>query len=157
MEVGEICTRDVVFVQPDETVVKAAQLMREYHVGDVVVVEERADGSRIPVSILTDRDIVIGPVAQDADDIPRLLVGDVTSNKLVTADEDEQLVDVLETMRAHGVRRIPIVDDSGVLLGILAFDDVIELLAEELGALADLFDRARSREEEQRPSSGIVD
>jgi len=66
MQAGEICNREVIVVERGVSVRKAASLMRQYHVGDLVVVEERA-GTRVPVGILTDRDIAIVVVAMGVD------------------------------------------------------------------------------------------
>jgi CBS domain-containing protein len=132
---GEFCNRTVVIVRRDERVVTAAHLMREHHVGDVVVVEERG-GQRYPVGSLTDRDIVVGVVAKAPEFVSTLCVGEVMGPTLVTADEEERLCSVLKKMRTVGVRRIPVVDRQGVLQGIISFDDLVEFVAEELSDLA---------------------
>lgn len=151
MNVGELCNRDVVFVRGEETVQEAARLMREHHVGCLVVVQE--EGGRRPVAVLTDRDIAIGLVAVDVSRLDRLLVNDVAGGRgpLVTAGEHEDLDVVVKRMRASGIRRIPVLDPEGRLAGILALDDVMEYLAEVLGDLAALMARGRQREAEQRP------
>ncbi len=66
MPIGEICNRDTVIVKRDDTALEAAKLMRQHHVGDVVVVEER-DGAQIPVGIVTDRDLVVEIMATELD------------------------------------------------------------------------------------------
>jgi CBS domain-containing protein len=148
MSVGEVCNRDVVVVKKDESVLDAAQLMRQFHVGDLVVVEERA-GQRVPVGMLTDRDIVIEAVAEDVNS-RELTVGDIMSAELVTANADADIVDTVKTMRAKGVRRVPVVDRAGVLVGIVTVDDLIELLAEVLDDLTQLIRREQTREKETR-------
>jgi len=82
--------------------------------------------------------------------IDSLKVGDIYSTDLVTALEEESLPEALAKMRAHGVRRLPVVNRRGELEGILTFDDVVELLAEELTELAELPAREQRREREQR-------
>ena len=62
MTVGELCNRAVVFAREEETVREAARRMRDMHVGDLVIVREE-DGRRVPVGIVTDRDLVVGPLA----------------------------------------------------------------------------------------------
>jgi CBS domain-containing protein len=150
MKVQELCKRSVSCVRRDESLVEAARRMREEHVGDLVVVEDR-NNIRVPVSMLTDRDIVIGVLANDTDHINTLDVGDVIDDNLVTATEDEDVADVLRRMRSFGIRRVPVVDESGGLRGILSLDDVLAGLADELAEAASLMLRQRSREFERRP------
>jgi CBS domain-containing protein len=148
MAIGEVCNRDVVVVKKDESALDAALLMRRFHVGDLVVIEEEG-GQRIPVGILTDRDIVIEAVAEDVNS-RELTVGDIMSVDLVTVNEDEDIVDTVKMMRANGIRRVPVVDRSGVLVGIVTVDDLIELLAEVLDDLTKLIRREQKREQETR-------
>ena len=134
MNAGEICSRDVVVCSGSDTVLEAAVLMREQHTGDVVVVEERPHGP-IPIGILTDRDVAVGVVAKRlAPGITK--VAEVLLGEIVTAQDDEDLMSVLEKMRVHGVRRVPVVDGRGALLGIVSFDDVVALLAQVTDSLA---------------------
>jgi CBS domain-containing protein len=147
--VSEICTREVVIIGRDEPITEAARLMREYHVGDLVVVEER-EGKHFPVGIITDRDTVVGVVARDTQHLDRLAVGDVVKGELLTATEQESLVDALKRMCAFGIRRIPVLDGRGSLAGILSADDVIEELGEQMTDLAALIGRQRKRETEER-------
>lgn len=148
MAIGEVCNRDVVVVKKDESALDAALLMRRFHVGDLVVIEEEG-GQRIPVGIVTDRDIVIEAVAEDVNS-KDLTVGDIMSADLVTVNEDEDIVDTVKMMRANGIRRVPVVDGSGVLVGIVTVDDLIELLAEVLDDLTKLISREQKREQETR-------
>jgi CBS domain-containing protein len=111
--------------------------MRMMHVGTVVIVEER-QGKHVPVGILTDRDIVLSIVASDAEHLPFLPAGDAMSDNILTAYEDTSLSDGLRLMQERGVRRLPVVDHAGTLVGIVTADDVIRLLADELGQLARL-------------------
>lgn len=148
MSVGEVCNRDVVVIKKGESALDAALLMRRFHVGDLVVVEEEG-GQRIPVGILTDRDIVIEAVAEDVNS-RELTVGDIMSSDLVTVNEDEDIVDTVKMMRTNGIRRVPVVDRAGVLVGIVTVDDLIELLAEVLDDLTKLIRREQTREKETR-------
>ena len=144
MTAGDVCNRQVVITTPGMRVVEAADLMKAHHVGDLVVVRQ-ADGERVPIGILTDRDIAlsVGRLVRH----PELKVLDVMSANLVTSGEGESLYDVLKRMQSHGIRRLPIVNERGVLEGILTFDDVIELLSEELTDLAKLVVREQKREQ----------
>ncbi len=148
MSIGEVCNRDVVVVKKGESALDAALLMRRFHVGDLVVVEEEG-GQRIPVGILTDRDIVIEAVAENVNS-RELTVGDIMSSDLVTVNEDEDVVDTVKMMRANGIRRVPVVDRAGVLVGIVTVDDLIELLAEVMNDLTTLISREQTREKETR-------
>src|SRR5512134_3988873 len=134
MRVGEICNREVIVVERGVSVREAASLMRQYHVGDLVVMEERA-GKQAPVGILTDRDIAIEVVATGVDP-EAVSVGEVMGPELVIADEKETVYDTLQRMRQHGVRRVPVVDAQGGLAGIVSLADLLEFLAEELSYLS---------------------
>jgi len=131
---GDVCMRHVVVVPASLSVDEAARVMRERHVGCVVVVEQ-GDGGRLPAGILTDRDIVTAVVARDVD--PKSLrVGDVMSVDVASAREHDTLTDALATMRRRGVRRLPVLGAHGVLAGILSQDDVLSAIAGQLQALA---------------------
>jgi CBS domain-containing protein len=150
MTVGEFCNRQVVIARTDESLAEAARRIRDFHVGTLIVVDDR-DGRRIPVGMLTDRDLVVSVLAGDGRDVDALVVGDVMTTELVTAREDENLLDALKKMRSFGVRRLPIVNDKGGLEGILTFDDLIDLISEELSDLTNLVAREQKREREVRP------
>lgn len=136
MPIGEICNREVVIMQSDQSTLEAARLMRRHHVGDVVVVDDRG-GVRIPVGIVTDRDLVVEIMAPELDQTA-ITVGDIMVPDLATVKENTGIFETIQYMRAKGVRRLPVVDGNGGLVGILALDDLLELLAEELLALAKL-------------------
>ena len=120
--------------------------MRDQHVGDLLV----ADTQARPMGILTDRDIVVSAVAQSPDRLESLLVGDVMSRDLVTVRTGETLDEALKMMRARGVRRLPVVSVDGRLEGLVAFDDILEVMSEELGDLVGLVAREQKRERELR-------
>ena len=144
MKAGELCNREVVFVYRDTRLVEAARLMREHHVGSLVVVVERLS-ERVPVGIVTDRDIVIAVVAKELD--PRTLtVADVLTDSLVTVREQDDVSDALRVMREAGIRRVPVLSRSGALAGILTLDDVLELMAEEMNDFARTMVKERVRE-----------
>lgn len=147
MKVGEICTREVVIIEKNASVLEAAKLMRAYHVGDIVAVEPHP-GERIPVGILTDRDIVVELIAGGVD-LQSVTVGDVMSYQLVTALEDDDVIETVKRMRNRGVRRIPVVNGRGGLEGILSLDDLLDLLAEQLSDIVFLIKREQKEEEEK--------
>ncbi len=148
MPIGEICNREVVIVTRETPVPEAARLMRRYHVGDLVVVEELS-GRRRPVGIVTDRDIVIEVVAMD---VPAegLTVGDIMSAEVAQVRESEGVYETLRYMRDKGIRRLPVVDRDGWLQGIVTLDDLLILLAEEMSAMAKLVAREIDREQALR-------
>lgn len=148
MSAGEYCNRDVVIVKAADSLRSAIQLMRSHHVGNVVVVEKVA-GANMPVGILTDRDLVLEVMAQDID-IDSVTVGDVMSDQLVTVTDDTGLDDSLDVMRAHGIRRLPVIDRSGNLQGIISIDDVLEVLADQVQKLAILVKTEQRREKHIR-------
>ncbi len=148
MLVGSACNREVVVVERNAAVSQAARLMRDFHVGDLVVVESQDDRRR-PVGILTDRDIVVGVLAKDVDPAS-VAVQDVMGGELITAREDESLPDVVKRMRAAGVRRLPVVNGEGMLVGILTVDDLLDLLSETLNDLSRLISRELTREQRRR-------
>ena len=151
MPIGELCNRDVVIVYKAENAVEAAKLMRQYHVGDVVVVTDK-DDKKVPVGILTDRDIVIELVAEQVDP-GSVSVGDVMSDHLLIVSESDELLGTIEQMRSKGVRRAPVVSKEGELVGILTLDDLLDVLAEALNELVLLTGREQRRERETRGQS----
>jgi predicted transcriptional regulator len=144
MPVGEICNREVVISDKSMSVVEAARLMRTHHVGDLVVVDER-EGRKLPVGIVTDRDIVVEVVAAGVNP-DALKVGDIMGLDVATVRESEGLFEALRYMRNKGVRRMPVVDSAGGLVGLLTLDDLLSLLAEEMTELAKLVSQERQRE-----------
>ena len=148
MPVGEICNREVIIMQANETVSESARLMRNHHVGDVMVVEER-DGIRVPVGIVTDRDLVVEIMALELDQMA-ITVGDIMTSGLISVPEDVGVFEAIEYMRAKGVRRLPVVDGKGGLIGILTLDDLLGLLAEELSDLAKTVKHEQSKERVSR-------
>jgi CBS domain-containing protein len=149
MTVGSICKRSLVVAPKDESIVDAAKRMRMLHVGTVIVVEER-DGKPVPIGILTDRDIVLSIVASDAEHLPFLNVSDAMSDNLLVAAEDTSLADGLRLMQERGVRRLPVVDHAGALVGIVTADDVVRFLAEELGEVVKLMNHEEQVERRYR-------
>ena len=149
MRAGELCNREVVVIDSDSSIVEAAKVMREYHVGDLVVVSEK-HGKQSPIGILTDRDITLEIVAKSIDP-ETVSVGDAMSYELVTADENDDFMHVIEMMRDRGVRRVPVVDADEVLLGILTIDDMLDLIGEIFIDIAHLIDRQNRRETRMRP------
>ena len=150
MTVGKFCNREVIIAEKDRSVTEIAKLMRHHHVGDVVIVATGEDGRTKPIGILTDRDIVIELIACDVP-LDSVSAGDVMSYELVTAREGDSIWDTLQRMRAKGVRRVPVINDTDELQGILSMNDLLELFAEELNLLAKLPFREQLVEGATRP------
>ena len=148
MTVRALCNHNVATIDRNAGVVDAAALMREEHVGDLIVVEERA-GRRVPIGILTDRDIVVAVVAKRVA-VSSVTVGDAMSTELLTVHEDNGVEHALREMRRGGVRRAPVVDAAGSLIGVLSIDDVIDHLAVQLGHIADIIRIGQRTETDHR-------
>ena len=148
MPIGEFCNREVVFATRKTSITEAAQLMRQHHVGDLVVVDE-ADGKRVPVGMVTDRDMVIEIIAKSLD-FNEFSVGDIMSPQLVSVQDNEGVFETIRLMRAKGIRRIPVVNQAGGLEGIVSAEDMLDLLAEEMAELAKVAPREQERETQTR-------
>ena len=149
LSAGAVCNRQVAVTFRHVSVGDAVRQMRHEHVGSLVVVVEDGAGY-LPVGLLTDRDIVVGIVARDVDP-GSLRVGDVISDALYTVRDQDSVLEALTTMRRHGVRRIPVTSDEGVLVGILTLDDVLRVISQELGQMVQAVEHGRDREASLRP------
>jgi CBS domain-containing protein len=143
MPIGDFCNREVVVADPRTSVLEGARLMRKHHVGNVVVIES-SDCGRKPIGIVTDRDIVLEVVVKQLDP-QTVTLGDIMVSNVAIAHAGEGVFDTIQFMRRRGIRRVPVVDGAGELVGIIALDDMIGLLAEELSEVS----RAISHEQEQ--------
>lgn len=148
MAVSSVCNYNVATIERDAGVVEAAERMRAQHVGDLIVVEEKA-GGRVPIGILTDRDIVVAVLAKGASP-GSVTVGDAMSVALITVNKDNGIEHALREMRRAGVRRAPVVDEDGVLVGVLSIDDVIDHLAVQLGHIGDIIRMGQQTEVDAR-------
>ncbi len=144
MSIGEICIREVVIASATDSVSRAAQLMRDFSVRCLVVTEKRN-----PIGILPDRDIAIRAVAEgkgpDTTTIQEIMTG-----RLVTVRESASVGDGIRIMRGKGIRRLPVTDSRGKLVGIVTLDDLIDLLAEEMTSLASLIRYEQEKENQKR-------
>jgi CBS domain-containing protein len=133
MDVRDICKPVVVFAYRSMPLNEAARLMREHHVGSLVVVEEK-DTGKMPIGILTDRDITLSVVAKDLE-ARNLTVGEVMTEDVVAVRDDDSILDGLALMRRRGVRRAPVVTRAGTLVGILTLDDLLRMIVAQLDDL----------------------
>jgi CBS domain-containing protein len=142
MKVGQHCKRCVVSIRASADVADAAKLMRAEHVGFLVAFNE-GDEIRKPVGVITDRDIVLLVTARDLN-AHEVTVADVMSRQPLIANEHDDMTDLLQAMRLAGIRRVPVVDTRGALMGVIAADDAIDLIT------ALLCDISGSIKQEQR-------
>lgn len=153
MSLKAIATRHVVTVPPEATVLEVAGKMREYHVGDVVVARAEA-GRQKPLGIITDRDIVLSTTAFGV--APNSVTAEeVMGPTLATARETDDILHVLDLMKEHGIKRVPLVDASGFLSGIVSAEDVVAFLSMELGVVSRSVARRRTVEVERRRSLAV--
>jgi CBS domain-containing protein len=154
VKIKEICSRVVVVAAPETGLREAARLMRDHHVGALVVIEKR-DGATRPVGIVTDRDIVVAVVADEGVSPESLTLRDLMSGELALAQETDGVFEAVDRMQDSGTRRLPVVDADGRLVGVLSLDDVLRMLASELTALALASQRSVAREARARPTIGV--
>lgn len=135
IDVGSICQRDLDLIGPDTSVATAADRMRQRSVGSLIVV----DGSKHPIGIVTDRDLVIRALAdaRNADSTP---VSEVMTPDIVVATSDMSINSALRLMRDGPFRRLPIVDSEGALIGLVTSDDMLIRIGREFGEIASLIE-----------------
>lgn len=136
MRVRDLYSPGAQVARPDQALAEAARAMLHGHVGSLIVVETRGTARR-PIGILTDRDIVRGQLRLSSD-LFCLTVGDVMTRDPVTIASHVGVTEAIETLHERGVRRAPVVDGAGNLLGIVTMDDLLPAVARELGELSAL-------------------
>lgn len=137
MTIGTVCTRNVCVSRRGSALASAVQDMTRRHVGAIVVVENSANGGLKPVGIITDRDVVCGQLSPPRD-LFCMVVEDAMTSDIVTVKETSGIAEGLAAMTDRGVRRAPVVDQAGNLVGIVTIDDLLTPLARNLTALAGL-------------------
>jgi CBS domain-containing protein len=147
MTIASICSRDIVSVSRDAPLSRAAQLMREHHVGTVVVTDERDDGLHV-VGIVTDRDLVIEAMARGIEGADLAVGALLGSGPLHSVPETADLGEAIAHMQSGGVRRLLVHDTEGHLVGVVSFDDVLRVVGAQLAGLATVLARGREREAE---------
>jgi CBS domain-containing protein len=148
MQLNTFCMLDVKCCSPRITVLEAAHLMRRNHTGDLVVVDDD-ETKPAPLGVITDRDIVVEVLAKGLD--PEVTtVGSVMRTPVVVADAGEDSTQVMERMRAQGVRRIPVTGAGGKLVGVVTVDDLRKRLAADAALLTDVIAREQNHEARTR-------
>lgn len=147
MMLKEICTTEIACCAPELRVVDAALLMRQKHVGDLVVVNDPDD--QTPIGIVTDRDIVVEVLGRGLDP-HTVTVREIMRGPVVVASDSDDAAQALERMRAHGVRRMPIMAEGRKLAGIVTVDDLLKQLAADANAMVEIIAREQSHERRTR-------
>jgi len=148
MDLATLCRRPVVAIDREAPLREAARLMREHHVGALVVTRDGPGGAQI-AGIVTDRDLAIELLARDADagSVP---VGRIAAEKVLTAPADAGIEEGIARMQAAGVRRLLVHGADGRLAGLVSFDDLFEACASMLSGLAAVLHKGIEREAARR-------
>jgi CBS domain-containing protein len=146
-QLKHFATSVVAVVEPETSALVVAKLMRKHHIGALVVVD--AQEKTRPVGIVTDRDLVLELMAEELD--PTVFTaGDIMSVDLVLASPEMDVMEAVQLMKKHRLRRLVMTDEQGRLVGIATMEDVLELLSQELASLATALAGARDREVVER-------
>ena len=145
----------VAVISKDASIEEAAKVMRDHHVGSVVVVESSPKGGLEPVGLLTDRDIVIELISLGISP-DEVSVKDIMTPSPVTASHTASLHEVIQIMQKSKVRRLPIVDAKNLLVGFVSFDDLIENLGKEMANLSQITHAQQQVEKNARPPREAV-
>lgn len=143
----DLATQDVVTVGAGTSLAECATLMRNAHVGCVIVTDGAKQPS--PLGILTDRDIVVEAVAARIDPA-QITAGEAMSHPLATAHPDDDAIDALARMREAGVRRLPLVDAAGRLAGLVTVDDLLAAMSEQFDSVVRVIKTEQAREHATR-------
>jgi CBS domain-containing protein len=148
MKVAEICTRELIMADQAASLQQAATLMREHHVGTLLVVANGAEGMQA-VGIVTDRDVVIEAVARGLD-VAQTPVGRLAEGKLAVVPANSTLEAAIESMKARGVRRLLVAGEGDAVQGIVSLDDLLDAVAHQLSGLARVARAGIERETSER-------
>jgi CBS domain-containing protein len=147
VNIEDICSRIVVVALPGTSVQEGARLLREHHVGALVVIDSRQNSR--PLGIVTDRDMVVEVLAMGID-AAKFPVGKLMSGNVVSVNASESVLKTIKLMHSEGVRRVVAVDNAGALVGIVSFNDLVPYVSEALAGLASAIASAQHREREMR-------
>jgi len=131
MGIVQCCRDQVVAVSPDTPAVDVARIMGEKNVGSVVVIS----GDNRPAGILTDRDLAVRVMAQEKNP-GEVRAEEVMTRDVITFQDSMGIYEAIRKMTDEGIRRMPVVDDAGKLIGIVTMDDIIRMLGEEMAIIA---------------------
>ena len=148
MNLGDICTREVILADRAATLQQAANLMREHHVGMLVIAGNSDAGLQV-LGLVTDRDIVVEAVARGLD-TTQTEVGRLASEKLAALPASAAIDEAITAMKARGVRRLLVSGESGQLHGVVSMDDLLGALGHEMAELAHAVRKGVERETAER-------
>lgn len=148
MDLKSLCHRPIVTIEAEQPLQRAAQLMREQHVGALVIVENRTEGAHA-VGIVTDRDLAIEVLARGGD-VAQVPVGRLSRGHVVSALDTADLTDAVGLMQGAGVRRLLVRDAQGHLVGLVSFDDLLQACVAPLAGLAEVLRKGLERERAER-------
>ncbi|MCE5338931.1 MAG: CBS domain-containing protein [Methanomicrobiaceae archaeon] len=131
MGIVKCCREQVVAVSLDTPAVDVARIMGEKNVGSVVVISS----DNRPAGILTDRDLAVRVMAQEKNP-GEVRAKEVMTRDVVTFQDSMGIYEAIRKMTDEGIRRMPVVDDAGKLIGIVTMDDIIRMLGEEMAIIA---------------------
>ena len=131
MGIVQCCRDQVVAVSLDTPAVDVARIMGEKNVGSVVVIS----GDNRPAGILTDRDLAVRVMAQEKNP-GEVRAKEVMTRDVITFQDSMGIYEAIRKMTDEGIRRMPVVDDAGKLIGIVTMDDIIRMLGEEMAIIA---------------------
>jgi len=154
MKIGDVCTRQVVVADRAVSLQQAAALMRERHVGTLVLTGDSGDGPQV-IGIVTDRDIVLEAVARGAD-VARTEVGRVATPKVAALPAEAGVGEAITTMKELGVRRLLVTESDGRLCGVVSVDDLLGALGHEMAELAHALRKGIDRESAERKPLAAV-
>ncbi|MCA2997313.1 MAG: CBS domain-containing protein [Rhodocyclaceae bacterium] len=147
MKISRPNKRPVVTGTRDMNIRDAAALMRAEHVGTLVIMDDQDETK--PVGVLTDRDIVVGGIALGLD--PEVVTAEMLmTDQPVTVRDTASLEDVMDKMCEYGARRLPVVNKTGALVGVVSMDDLVEKIGKVLTKLGSTATRAGEREAKRR-------
>jgi CBS domain-containing protein len=119
MRAGDLMSRDVITAYPDDRVGYAARLMRDYDIGSIPVVDREG---RL-IGVLTDRDIAMRLVANEAD-THNMVVADCMTDGAFASHADDPVRECMRQMSRHQIRRLPVVNDRGQVIGVISQCDL---------------------------------
>lgn len=148
MKIATLCTRRLVTIDGQANLVQTAALMREHHVGSVVVTSAAAEGLRV-IGVVTDRDLVVEALASGLD-AAATRVATLAAEVPAAIGEGADATAAVAEMRRAGVRRLLVTDAEGSLVGVLALDDLLRGFAEDLAGLAAVVRAGMEREAREK-------
>ena len=125
---SDVMTKDLVYSSPTDSVADVAHLMKKEDIGPVLIVSDKENGKRL-VGIVTDRDLAIKVVGEGRDP-KKTKVEEVMTEKIITCRMDDDVQNAIKAMAQYQLRRIPVVDHAGMLVGIISQADVATRLNE---------------------------